>query len=219
MNEFHKNPIRLRSKTYLLQYAITNEKKRLKIFLEKVFKINADSDWRYVIKEENYSNTSSKTIVFIDLTSKSDVYSSKLDFPIDNNIVRGDYWTLTDPNLGLFYVCKQSTPLVAEELLSNIPMLELEQYLHCLVHDDSSLSDSGKRLKTLEEKQLNTIQTYVDRFTAEYGVENPDIQLLTQCIRNTSQYAYNYFLPKEVSDSIDECKAKLKDLKKRNKKN
>lgn len=72
--------------------------------------MNADSDWRYVIKEENYSNTSSKTIVFIDLTSKSDVYSSKLDFPIDNNIVRGDYWTLTDPKLGLS-TCVSKVPL------------------------------------------------------------------------------------------------------------
>jgi hypothetical protein len=75
---FHaKNPIRLRSKVYLLLYSINNEKEKLKLFLQKVFKISSENEWRYVIKEERYSNTDSKTIISV---SRSLVISKRYKF-------------------------------------------------------------------------------------------------------------------------------------------
>jgi hypothetical protein len=60
-----KNPIRLRSKIYLLIYPFAIDVYNLKKFIQEAFKVKSDSEWKYVIKQEAYCFYTNETFVLL----------------------------------------------------------------------------------------------------------------------------------------------------------
>ena len=91
-----QNPIRLRSKIYLIIYQYENDFQTLKEHLKKVFKIKLESEWLYVLKKESYSNQEDEVLVYLEFQHSSDIYSIKLDVTLNNRTIKSNIWTLSD---------------------------------------------------------------------------------------------------------------------------
>lgn len=88
-------PIRLRSTRILIVYFDLINQKALKSTLMRIFQINNDQGWNCYIKEQNYKDGTTHTIVYILLQTPCDVYSSSLYFKEKGAFIPFECWTLT----------------------------------------------------------------------------------------------------------------------------
>lgn len=216
MLDKRQNPIRLRSTIYLLIYPLVDDLVKFKDFLEFTFSIKSSTDWKYVIKQEHYTDSSGKTLVFVELTTKSDVYSAKLGYPLQDVQLKGAYWTLSDRDLGLLYIFKQHSTWIEHELLTNIDAHELLTYYQCVSLSRKtrySVERAGGK-KQLTDKQVRKIKAYVTQIYNELESALPNVQLLHKFVNNIRNYRYTYNLTEQVNAEITKCELLVSEIKK-----
>lgn len=97
-----KNPIRIRGKTFLLEY----KSNKLLIIKEKI--LHKFSNCKYIIKKEESNENAPRTLVFLEFSDIQDIYTSRFKLIIDGVTLEGIYRVVRDKELAKKYILKSN---------------------------------------------------------------------------------------------------------------
>lgn len=153
--------MKIRSKTFVLIYKKSLNKKLLIDFLRERIEIKNDNDWNYVVKLEHYLNGKTHTIVYCDIASKPYLPVSKVTFYSDEGIFKPEVYVWNSSHLlqyvltfcGAFDFEKISTNYSKETILENVKELK---------HEETHVIENASEIETTLETQTNSIKGSVN---------------------------------------------------------
>ena len=151
------NPIRFRSKMCLLKYSPHIDHEKLKKLFKSRFKIQAESDWKYIIKDEFYKDSTSSTFAFLSFTRNQDVFTDRLNFTTNDSRHSCRCWVVRDKDLVLYTLLKDIN-ITKTSFVTNREMNEIE--LHTKLTLNSQVFVKQKQKVSPKQKPKTKQQSF-----------------------------------------------------------
>ncbi len=223
------NPIKIRSKTFLLIYKKLINKELILDFLKKQLKIENDDDWGYIVKQELLLNSCGFTVVYIDIRFKPYMTISKISFYIDNEMVEPKVYVWNSDFLlrsiltfcGKFDSCEILTNYDEKMILENVIELKCCKFYDSVEKTDTEKVDENidttydKITDLMTERQIVRFMNHYESLVkmSKDVARKENLGKMSLKLNNMLNFKNNYRLTEEQLLLIDESRNIIKRMK------
>jgi hypothetical protein len=181
----------------------------LRHHINTAFRFKADTDWKYVFKEELFQGGDSCVTVFITCMDKPDVYSTNLNFSTRGMESEPRVWCFTKQELPLYIIMKFSGGQESS-LRTNMNTTTLQNYRRVIDLGDTHVQPEVRtasdrpvpHLKVLQQKQIEKINKHMRVFDGLYVDALSNMVMLKKLTTNMRNYRYSHECPCAIDKEI-----------------